>query len=245
MGWRFDSTAGATIWDTEPMTRDDLALRDEELAWMIREGKRGWKLINGRIAASGEPTNGRRHLRGAGRLSAAGVGGGADVVGDGAGARPVGAHPDLHAAADQRHPRAAGVPVHPVRDLHVGRDVGHADDDAADREREHVAVARRVRGADADGVADERPVLHHGRHHDPVDRAAGRELDRDRTFHALANSAVGGATTSWLWGTGATAVSFDSTIAAGANGGGIWLGVTFSANFPTMTLQQVHLMDWN
>jgi hypothetical protein len=65
------------------------------------------------------------------------------------------------------------------------------------------------------------------------------------TFHALANSAVGGATTSWLWGTGATAVSFDSTISAGANGGGLWTGVTFSANFPTMTLQQIHMMDWN
>jgi hypothetical protein len=38
MGWRFDSTAGATVYDTEPMTSDDLALRDEELAWMIREG---------------------------------------------------------------------------------------------------------------------------------------------------------------------------------------------------------------
>jgi hypothetical protein len=65
------------------------------------------------------------------------------------------------------------------------------------------------------------------------------------TFHALANSTVGGATTSWLWGTGATAVSFDTTIAAGANGGGLWFGVTFSANFPTMTLQQIHMMDWN
>lgn len=65
------------------------------------------------------------------------------------------------------------------------------------------------------------------------------------TFHALANSAVGGATTSWLWGTGTTAVGFDSTIAAGTNGGGFWLGVTFSANFPTMTLQQAHFMDWN
>lgn len=65
------------------------------------------------------------------------------------------------------------------------------------------------------------------------------------TFHALANSAVGGATTSWLWGTGTTAVSFDSTIASAANGGGFWLGVTFSANFPTMTLQQAHFMDWN
>ena len=65
------------------------------------------------------------------------------------------------------------------------------------------------------------------------------------TFHALANSAVGGATTSWLWGTGTTAVSFDTTIAAGGNGGGLWVGVTFSANFPTFTLQQIHMMDWN
>jgi hypothetical protein len=65
------------------------------------------------------------------------------------------------------------------------------------------------------------------------------------TFTMLANSAVGGAATTWLWGTGATAVSFDSTIVAGANGGGFWFGMLFSANFPNFTLQQVHVMDWN
>jgi hypothetical protein len=65
------------------------------------------------------------------------------------------------------------------------------------------------------------------------------------TFHAMCNSTVGGAATTWLWGTGTTAVSFDSTITAGANGGGVWFGMTFSANFPTFTLQQTHLMDWN
>jgi hypothetical protein len=65
------------------------------------------------------------------------------------------------------------------------------------------------------------------------------------TFHALWNTVVNGATTSIVWGTGATAVSFDSTITAAANGGGLWVGALFSANFPTLTLQQVHMMDWN
>jgi hypothetical protein len=51
-----DSTSGETIWDTEPMSEVDLKLRDEELHWLIRNERRGWKLINGRIQGSGLPT---------------------------------------------------------------------------------------------------------------------------------------------------------------------------------------------
>jgi hypothetical protein len=55
MGWRTDSTAGATIWDTEPLTTDELAVRDEELAWLVNQGRSEWKLVNGRLAKSGHP----------------------------------------------------------------------------------------------------------------------------------------------------------------------------------------------
>lgn len=56
MAWRMDSTAGAHIWDTEPMSAPDLACRDEELRWLMRQEGRRWSLINGRIAGSGDPT---------------------------------------------------------------------------------------------------------------------------------------------------------------------------------------------
>lgn len=54
--WRTDSTAGAHIWDSQPMSTSDLACRDEELAWLMRQQGKSWKLINGRIAQSGHPT---------------------------------------------------------------------------------------------------------------------------------------------------------------------------------------------
>ena len=55
MGWRSDSSAGAAIWDTEPLTTSELALRDEELTWLMRQGRHQWRLINGRIARKGDP----------------------------------------------------------------------------------------------------------------------------------------------------------------------------------------------
>ena len=56
MSWRFDSTAGAHIWDTQPLTADELKLRDEEITWLKNHERRNWKLINGRIAGKGDPT---------------------------------------------------------------------------------------------------------------------------------------------------------------------------------------------
>lgn len=52
-----DSTAGARIWDTEPLASDELALRNEEIEWLAAQGRAQWKLVNGRLAASGHPTN--------------------------------------------------------------------------------------------------------------------------------------------------------------------------------------------
>lgn len=53
--WRMDSTAGASIWDTEPMSAADLACRDEEIEWMVRHERQRWGLINGRLAEKGDP----------------------------------------------------------------------------------------------------------------------------------------------------------------------------------------------
>lgn len=66
-------------------------------------------------------------------------------------------------------------------------------------------------------------------------------------FQAFLNSAAGGAATTWIWGSTASA-SFDSTVApnSSANGGQVWLGITASAAAadPFIT-GQVHFMDWN
>jgi hypothetical protein len=56
MSWRQDSTAGATIWDTQPLSDDELAQRDEEIRWLIGHERQQWGLINGRLAGSGDPT---------------------------------------------------------------------------------------------------------------------------------------------------------------------------------------------
>lgn len=53
MSWRMDSTAGAAIWDSQPLSTDDLALRDEEIRWLIAKERQGWGIINGRLVAKG------------------------------------------------------------------------------------------------------------------------------------------------------------------------------------------------
>jgi hypothetical protein len=60
MSWRTnDSRVGAAIWDTEAMSAEDLLCRNEELVWLAKQDKRrSWRLINGRIARSGDPTAG-------------------------------------------------------------------------------------------------------------------------------------------------------------------------------------------
>jgi hypothetical protein len=61
------------------------------------------------------------------------------------------------------------------------------------------------------------------------------------------NTAAGGATVHWTWGSSAQA-SFDSTVApnSSANGGQFWLGVTASAAASDpFILGAVHFMDWN
>lgn len=56
MSWRMDSTAGAHVWDTQPLNDQEVLGRDEELEWISHHERKGWNLINGRIARSGDPT---------------------------------------------------------------------------------------------------------------------------------------------------------------------------------------------
>lgn len=56
MSWRRDSSAGACIWDTEPMSGEDVLSRDEEIHWLMAHERPGWSLVNGRLVGSGDPT---------------------------------------------------------------------------------------------------------------------------------------------------------------------------------------------
>jgi hypothetical protein len=64
MPWRIDSTAGAHVWDTQPMSDADLACRDEELKWLMVHEARRWKVVNGRIAQKGDPVMNRGNFSG-------------------------------------------------------------------------------------------------------------------------------------------------------------------------------------
>jgi hypothetical protein len=55
VGWRQDSSAGAAVWDTEPLSPEDIRGRDEEIRWLIAHERQSWGLINGRIAGKGDP----------------------------------------------------------------------------------------------------------------------------------------------------------------------------------------------
>lgn len=56
MSWRMDSSAGAMLWDTEPLGLERRRERDEEIRWLIAHERPGWGLINGRIKEKFDPT---------------------------------------------------------------------------------------------------------------------------------------------------------------------------------------------
>jgi hypothetical protein len=56
MSWRMDSTAGAALWDTMPLSASDLECRDEEIRWLMGQERQRWGLINGRLKEKAEPT---------------------------------------------------------------------------------------------------------------------------------------------------------------------------------------------
>lgn len=256
MGWRADSSAAA-IWENEPMTMDDLALRDEEIQWLMRQG-RPWKITNGRLVERrGWKAEGGGLALDAPLMGAEGTYGALAAY-----PLPTSEAALTLSATEQGLVPAAHIPIYtplPINGI-LGPQayrVIMAGVFTSVATSGNLTITPRLGNANTSpslGASAAQLLtasLTNGQFYimgDITIRSIGLPGANSTaigTFHALTNTAVGGATTSYLWGTGATPVSFDSTIAAGANGGGLWMGVTFTANFPTMTLQQVHMMDWN
>lgn len=244
MSWRYDKAEGVPLW--APMSAEDLAVRDEELAWLIRNERRGWRLINGRLAAKGDPSAMAEGTYGA--LAAYPLP--ASEAALTLSATEQGLIPSGHIPIYTPLPINGIMAPQAYRVILSGVFTSVATSGTLTM-TPRIGNANTSPSLGASAAQTLTASLTNGQFYimgDITIRSIGLPGANSTaigTFHALANSAVGGATSSWLWGTGTTAVSFDSTIAAAANGGGLWFGVTFSANFPTMTLQQIHMMDWN
>jgi hypothetical protein len=223
------------------MTADELALRNEELEWLIRHERTGWKLINGRIAEKGDPTAafGTYSALGAYPLSGAlsaltlsateqGLIPSADI----GLYTPILANGLVAPAAFQLTATRVFTSTATAQNLTTAVRLGNAN--SSPSLGASAATAMTVSLTNAffmlQGVITVESVGPPGTN----SKALGQ-------FWLDTNTAVGGAVTRCAWGTGTTAASFDSTITPGANGGGVWIGVTSSAasGFNSMTLQQV------
>lgn len=246
MSWRKDSTLGAYIFDTEPMSADDLRCRDEELVWLMQHERRGWSLINGRIIESGDP------------MATAGVYGGlgaypmpAAIAGPAMSTTEAGILSAGNIAIYT--PMPAGVVTAPQGwRVHVsGRyTVGATPGTIVFTPRLGNANTSPSLGASAAITQTNLTAAFwalRGEITVNTVGAPGTNSKANGTFWAQVNTAVGGAFNSALWGTGATDASFDSTVPLGTNGGGLWIGGTDAGatNHATYTIQQVHWMSWN
>lgn len=251
MPWRDDSTAGACIWDTQPMTADDLALRDEELAWLTGHGQ-SWSLLNGRLQKRSATD------RSFGPLALQGEFTGNVVVpmpASIAGPAMSTTEAGILAAANIAvyTPMASNVTLAPQawNVVFAGTyTVGATPGTIVFTPRLGNANTSPSLGASAAitqtnltnafwRVKGEITVKTLG--------APGLNSKANGQFWASVNTAVSGAYNSALWGTGTADASFDSTIALGANGGGLWLGGTDAGatNHSTLTIQQIHWASWN
>ena len=251
MGWHFDSSASAFLWDTQPLTPAEVLERNDEIAWLIEHERRDWKLVNGRIIGSGHPV-----AMAEGTYSA------------------LGAYPPpaaLSMAAALSATEAAGIttanqPIYvPIlgnstlapqawRFAIAGRyTVTTTPGSMVTSVRLGNANTSPLLGTSA-GVAFTASltnafILWKGDLTVQSVGAPGANAKAIGIFDVKVNTAVGGAFNSAVWGTsGGTAVSFDSTLATpGANGGALWLGLSDSGatNHATVTIDQVHWMDWN
>jgi hypothetical protein len=248
MSWRNDSTAGGFIWDTQPLTDAELQCRDEEIQWLIKHEKRNWKLLNGRIIGSGAPTAmaegtygalGAYPLPGAIAMAALTTTESAFIpAANIATYTPIPANATLAPQA-WRFAIAGRYTVTTVPgSLITSFRLGNANTSPLLGTSAAVAQTASLTNAFALWKGD-MTIYSVG--------APGTNSKATGIFQAFCNTAVGGAFNSALWGTGATAVSFDSTIALGPNGGGLWMGLSDSGatNHATYTLDQVHWMDWN
>jgi hypothetical protein len=251
MSWRQDrSEAGAFIWDSEPLTRDDLKLRDEEIAWLMAHGRRDWSLINGRIAKSGEP------------VASAGVY-------SGLAAYPPPAALSMAAALSTTESAGITTANQPIYVPMLGNSIL-----APSAWRFMIAARYTVTTTPGSiissfrlGNSNTSPLLGTSaavaltasltnafirwRGDFTVQSIGGPGANSKALgmFNIDVNTAVGGAANTAIWGTsGGTAVSFDSTLSApGANGGALWLGLSDSGatNHATVTLDQIHWMVHN
>lgn len=247
MPWRQDSTFGPFIYDTQPMTTDDLALRDEELTWLIQHGRRDWSLINGRIVRSGDP------------MATAGVYGGLNayppsvgIAGPAMSTTEAGILSAANIAVYTPMPpnsltspqawrilvngryTVGATPGTIVFTLRLGNTNGAPSlgASAAITQTNLTAAFWRLTGEITINL---------------IGAAGGSNSKANGTFWAGVNTAVGGAFNSAMWGTGATDASFDASAQLGATGGGLWIGGTDAGatNHATYTIQQIHWMSFN
>lgn len=252
MPWRDDSTLGAFIWDTQPMTTDDLALRDEELTWLLQHEKRNWKLINGRITGSDRSFPMGPVAMAEGTYGALGAyPPPASIAGPAMSTTEAGILSAANIAIYTPMPANSILAPQAWRYVYaMTYTVGATPGTIAFTLRLGNANTSPSLGASAaitqTNLTNAFAVVMGDLTIKSVG-APGTNSKANASSWAYVNTAVGGAYNSALWGTGTTDASFDSTIALGTNGGGLWLGGTDAGatNHATYTIQQIHWMDWN
>jgi hypothetical protein len=243
---------GGYIFDTQPMTTDELALRDEELTWLCRHERRDWKLINGRITGRGREFPMGPVAMAEGTYGALGAyPPSASIAGPAMSTTEAGILSAANIAIYTPMPpnsilapqawryiacgvyTAGATPGNIVFTLRLGN---------ANTSPSLGASANIAQTALTNAfwyLAGDLTIRSIG--------APGANSKANAVTWAKVNSAVGGAYNTALWGTGTTDASFDATIALGTNGGGLWIGGTDNGatNHATYTIQQIHWMDWN
>jgi hypothetical protein len=249
MSWRSDSSAGAFVWDTQPLTSDDLKLRDEEIAWLVEHERRDWRLINGRIARSGDPIMGVG-VYGApaayslpGALAGVALSATESALVSNTNAPTYVPIPgnSIKAPAAWRFMIAARYTVTTTPgSMITSFRLGNANSSPLLGTSAAVALTASLTNAFVRWRGDI-TIQSVG--------APGANSKALGMFNVDVNTAVGGAANSALWGTSAgTAVAFDSTLASlGANGGALWVGVSDSGatNHATVTVDQIHWLMWD
>jgi len=251
MPWRDDSTLGAHVWDTQPMSDDDLAVRDEELTWLLRHEKKNWKLFNGRIT-------GRDRDFPLGPVNAEGTYGAlgayppsASIAASALSTTETGLLSAANVAIYTPMPPNSILAPQAWRIVICGvYTAGATPGTVAFTPRIGNANTSPSLGASAAITQTALTNAFWMIKGDITVRSIGGPGTNSKAtgvFDAKVNTAVGGAFNTALWGTGTADASFDSTIAIGTNGGGLWIGAVDAGatNHATYTMQQVHWMDWN
>lgn len=246
MGWRSDTTLGALVFEEDLLTEDQVAVRDEELAYLMQKQRGYWSLINGRIAASGHP------------MATAGV-----YAGLAAYPMPIAIAGPAMSTTEAGIISAGNIAIYTPMPASVVTSpqmwearisgtytVGATPGTIAFTPRLGNANTSPSLGASA-AITQTNLTNAFWRFSTEITIASigapGANSKANATSWAQVNTAVGGAFNSAVWGTGTTDVSFDATIALGTNGGGLWLGGTDAGatNHATYTVRSVRWSSWN